>query len=132
MGFQMRTRIENNKIIIGLATAVLLTGFGSTAAYSEDQAAMSDKSQCTVRDLREYTAIVICPSGLDSEQWHQAGVEACGALLPCQAWIWSDAEIAPETAPDAPTDMTREQIAGAQAIWVNEKQQLITIAVEKN
>ena len=88
----------------------------------------ADGSGCLVRDHNALVTVVICPAGLDQPDWREAGVEACGARKPCAAWIWDDPKKAPEITPPTPTDMSREEIVSAVAIWVNETSQLITIS----
>ncbi len=92
----------------------------------------AEDSKCSVRDQSDFTVVVICPEGLDQTGWQEAGAKACGSLMPCAAWIWTDPEVAPKTAPSTPTMFSQEQLTSAVAIWVNEKKQLITIDKVKN
>jgi hypothetical protein len=76
-------------------------------------------------------AVVICPPGLKQSDWRDAGVEACGTRKPCGAWIWDDAEKAPDKAPPAHDKLAKDQITSAVAIWINEQSKLITLTSEK-
>jgi len=88
----------------------------------------TQESLCQTGDFRNFTAIVLCPADLNQEQWRDAGADACGDRKPCAAWIWTNEEIMPAEAPETPEDFSQEQIVNAVAIWVNEDQNLITIA----
>jgi hypothetical protein len=88
----------------------------------------ADVSQCVVSDMTDYTAVVVCPKGLDQKSLRDAGVNACGDKLPCAAWIWDDPEKAPETAPSTPEKFTKDQVTSTLGIWISEKKQLIMIS----
>jgi len=98
------------------------------AGLIDSDVAWAAESECLVRDQNELVTVVICPTGLSQLEWHDAGVAACGARKPCAAWIWDDPEKAPEVAPPTPTELSREEITDAVAIWVNETANLITIS----
>jgi len=107
--------------LIGLSTLIYAGLIYSNVVWSAE-------SECLVRDHNELVTVVICPTGLSQLEWHDAGVAACGARKPCAAWIWDDPEKAPEVAPPTPTELSREEITDAVAIWVNETANLITIS----
>jgi len=108
-------------------SAILACCFATAEAKSDDP-----WEACKISDINGLTTLVICPSGLEVDDLQKAGVKACGERTPCgMVWIWDDAENAPKRAPKLATDMTQNQIKSAVAVWVHEKQNLITIAAEQ-
>ena len=71
--------------------------------------------------------IVVCMPGLDQATWHRVGKETCGTLAQCNVWIWNDADKAPEKAPEKDTDLTKEQVRDAVAVWINDTGQMMLL-----
>ena len=55
-----------------------------------------------------------------------------GMRKPCGAWIWDDVKNMPALAPDSHDKLSKAQVSSAVAIWVNEKQELITLEKTSN
>lgn len=106
------------------AAALVLASTAMAGAQSAED--------CTVRDSSEWISVVICPAGLTLEQLREAGTAACGDRLPCGAWIWADADAAPEAAPENHDGLTQDQVAAASGVWVAEDQTLIQIEKVQN
>lgn len=111
------------RVFSGITAGIILS---VSAGWAQD----SDKKACEAGDRNGMVAIVICPAGLEQEDWKAAGEMACGEELPCGAWIWEDAALAPQSAPERHDLLSKEQITNASAIWVAEEQQLILIGKE--
>src|SRR5262245_46223025 len=114
----MRTRLKASMCLLGLVCTGLI-GIGPTKA---------EASKCFIRDRNEFMAVVVCPVGLNQEDWREAGVEACGSRTACAAWIWDDPAKAPKAAPTTPAPTNKEDIISAVAIWVNGNKKLVTIS----
>ena len=101
---------------------------GALAMVYAVPAIAADASECAVKAAGENVVVIVCPPGLDQEAWRTAGERAC--ILDngiCNAWIWDDAKKAPREAPKNDTDLSKEQVRHAVAIWDNYKQLLVVI-----
>ena len=87
--------------------------------------AAPDATDCQTRDVNGMITVVVCPPGLAAIGWQAAGRIACGDRQPCLAWIWDDADLAPETAAPTSEELGGEALATAVAVWVNDDRQLI-------
>lgn len=94
--------------------------------------AMAQDSQCEAKGTNGMVTLVLCPPGLDEEAWKTAGTEACGARMPCGAWIWDDSANVPLIAPDSHDKLSKKAVQTAKAIWVNETQSLMVIDKQTN
>lgn len=90
-------------------------------------AALAQDSQCEDRGTNGMVTLLLCPPEATFEAYQAAGEAACGQRMPCGAWIWTDAAVMPETAPDSHDKLTQSQVQAAKAIWINEKKQLIVL-----
>ena len=95
--------------------------------FFEYSTAAADASECSVRSRGSQVMIVVCPPGLEQEDWHTVGTETCGSLELCNVWIWDDAAKAPEMAPDNDDGLTKSQVSSAVAVWVNDVSQMLLL-----
>lgn len=113
--------MRKRNIIHGCA-GVLLLGFAQTANADE----VIDH-QCTQSSSTDVISIVICPEDVSMEEMVAAGRSFCDGRLPCGAWVWSDASMAPEEAPENHDGLTQEQVTSSKGVWVAEQEQFISI-----
>ncbi len=108
-----------------ILAALLALGATPAAAQDSGTAAAPDPAACEVRDVNGMITVVVCPPGLNAVGWQAAGRIACADRQPCLAWIWDDAEKAPETAPETSEGLGGEAIVSAVGVWVNDDRQFI-------
>ena len=89
--------------------------------------AAQDAELCEERDSSEFISVALCPEGISQEDLGKSGKEICGERLPCGVWFWTDPNDMPAKAPDNHDGLTQEQITSAIAVWVGEKDMLISI-----
>lgn len=82
---------------------------------------------CEVRDQSAVIRVLVCTEPLDQDGLAAAGRAACGATLPCGAWVWPDAALAPLTAPANHDGLTPAQIVASLGVWVAEEEMFISI-----
>lgn len=115
----------------GLALALVLlvgtvSGQVSTASALQGESSGS-KPGCEVTSRSKALVVLVCRANLDDASLVKAGKEACGARMPCNAWIWDDAAKAPEKAPAKDADMPKEAARAAIGIWANDEQVLVRL-----
>lgn len=107
----------------------LVTVFGCLSLFvltSNDLAA--DAPKCSTRSHSHNIAIIVCPPDLGTSRLHDAGVQACASVDGvCNAWIWANSELAPQTAPKNDQGLDREAVKNAVAVWVDKAQRLIVL-----
>ena len=113
-----------------MLTRAILTAFSVSILFTG--AASAQDTACEERGTNGMVTLVLCPQGLDTAAWKDAGVAACGMRKPCGAWIWDDVKNMPALAPDSHDKLSKAQVSSAVAIWVNEKQELITLEKTSN
>ena len=111
--------------VLTSALATLLPGAGRA------QDAVLPES-CRVMDASAVIRVVVCTDPLDQADLALAGRAACGAVLPCGAWIWPDAALAPAAAPANHDGLTPEQITSSRGVWVAEDEMFIAIDAVAN
>ncbi len=83
---------------------------------------------CELRTESEIVRVVVCTNQeMDEASLAEAGRAACNDKLPCGAWIWTDPEAAPATAPENHDGLTQDQITFSKGVWVAEKKTFISI-----
>ena len=107
-----------------LAGLVLSCSVAGAAGASE---AASEKSRCKVLSAEGSIRVVVCPKGLDQEGLRRAGVEACGVVKYCNAWIWDSEEKAPKYSPRIDSDLAQEDVGNAVAVWANDSTSLLKL-----
>lgn len=109
---------------LGLVSAALTCAV--TAAMAQDEP--TGENLCEARDSSAVISVALCPEGLTKEDLSAAGTAICDKRLPCGVWFWTDEANMPSEAPDNHDGLTQEQITSALAVWVAEKNSLISIA----
>lgn len=113
----------NRLFVLALANMICAVAISYAGA-----AIGADGSECRTRSSSDNVVVVVCPPGLKPEAWKTAGVAACVLDFgTCNAWIWDDVKLAPQTAPDNDVELSESQILNAVAIWDNEKQLLVVL-----
>lgn len=87
----------------------------------------TDAGVCQQNSATKIISVLICPAKVSLEEMVEAGKAACGERLPSGAWVWSDAEAAPATAPENHAGLTEAQVTGSKGVWVAEKSQFVSI-----
>ncbi len=108
----------------------ILTGAALSLAISGP--ALAEEDQCEPRGTNGMVTLVLCPPGLDEAALVAAGEAACGERRPCGAWIWDDVANIPSEVPERHDLLSKDAVATALAIWVNEKAQLVRISKTSN
>ncbi|MEM8775691.1 MAG: hypothetical protein AAGF53_11700 [Pseudomonadota bacterium] len=109
-----------------LAVACTIGISGAGFAQTSEQIEMPDS--CEMTSENGFIRIVICTaSDATQETYINAGRAACGEDLPCGAWIWNDAALAPKNAPSNHDGLTQAEITSSKGVWVAENKSFITI-----
>lgn len=109
-------------------SAILTIPFSAAvSAQSTDQ--VEFPKSCSVTSASEIIRVVVCEDrDLDKLGLVQAGKAACEAVIPCGAWIWHDARMAPGEAPENHDGLNQQQVVSSRAVWVAETESLIEIS----
>lgn len=106
-----------------LIGAVLIGQAGPLQAATPGSAAAGS---CSVKSRSERVVIVVCPRGATQDVLRAAGVAACqGYTGSCNAWIWDDADKAPDKAPAVDADLPKATAGSARAVWLHDVQGLM-------
>ena len=115
-------------LLAATAVAFAVTG----PALPQESAAVEFPDTCSVQSSSDIIYVVVCENAeLEQAELVEAGKAACGATLPCGAWIWNDAASAPQTAPENHDGLNQAQVTSARAVWVAETESLIEISEVK-
>jgi hypothetical protein len=88
----------------------------------------SPASSCAVKTRSDHVVIMVCPPGMNRDDWQSAGKSACEADKRCNVWIWDDAGKAPDAAPATDDVLPKKLTAVAVAVWVNDSRNLIILS----
>jgi hypothetical protein len=108
--------------LLGAIVAML-----AAAGHAAEEAAKPAKSQCSVRSAEGSIRVLICPPGLEQQAYRDAGQEACGDQVKCNAWIWDSADRVPKYVPKQDSDIDPKVASEAVAVWANDSKQLMLI-----
>ncbi|WP_135504602.1 hypothetical protein [Roseovarius aestuariivivens] len=109
-----------------LWTAIACVAWATAPALADEDYA----PVCELKGTNGMVTMLLCPEGLQPETLAQEGKAACDGRKPCGAWVWTDASAIPEEAPDAHDKLPKASVQQALAIWMNEAEQLISLAKE--
>ena len=112
------------KLSILLSSAITIGLFIVSPA---SQAQTTSEHNCVDKDDSGTIVVLLCPVDSESEQWRSAAVEICGERTYCNAWIWTNKDIAPSTAPKIDSDFSTDVTKHAVAVWAHDSQSLIKI-----
>ena len=106
----------------------LLTIVSVLLSFNMRSASAADVSECAVTEQSDDVILVICPPDLTQDDWKIAGENACSSNAGiCNVWIWDDVEKAPQEAPVTDSDMNKDKVREALAVWVNDANRLIIL-----
>lgn len=114
--------IDMRRIREIVVLAVLGTAGAAGAALAQEA-----EPRCEGRGENGMVSLLLCPEGLEAEDYAAEGRIACDGRKPCGAWIWLQAEAVPAEAPDAHDKLPRASVQQAVAIWVNESEKLMML-----
>lgn len=121
-----RARLAHILPQLTIATAGLASLTSATA-----QQAQSMPGACKLVDRSAAVAVVVCDRSSTPEQLQLAGASACASSGNCNAWIWTDAFLAPAKAPVRDQDMAKSTAGAAAAVWIEESKHLINLRKTK-
>lgn len=100
--------------------ALVMTIAPSVLAQSPDS--------CLVKSRSDALIVMVCRPGTAQEAMTQASRAACGSKTAmCNVWIWDNADKAPATAPLRDSDLPKDSIRHAVAVWANDAQSLMLL-----
>jgi hypothetical protein len=102
--------------------------FGILVIFKAHAETAADPKECTIQDSSGAVIVLVCPPGLTQKEWQLAGQDACASINGiCNVWIWDDYSKAPKKAPITDTDLNKEQVRNAIAVWANDVQRLMVL-----
>lgn len=115
------------RVLLIVLQASLIAGLAHVPSHLQADEP-SGASDCTVRSSNQRVVIIVCRPGLDHEALRSAGESACaGAKGICNAWIWEDADIAPDVAPATDAGLDQDKVREAVAVWVHDSARLMVL-----
>ncbi len=113
--------------------AVLALGLAATPLVADPielgsrEGAETPPHDCTEQSATTIISVVLCPAGLETEDFAEVGKAICGTALPCGVWMWEDEARMPEAAPENHDGLTQDNIAGSSGVWVAEDNIFISL-----
>ena len=114
-------RGRTRAVVVGLVLAA------SGAAAQTDDGTDAVAPLCELKGANGMVAMLLCPEDLSEQAYADEGRIACDGRAPCGAWIWTDAAVIPDEAPDAHDKLPPESVRAAVAIWLNDNAQLMML-----
>lgn len=86
---------------------------------------------CELVGSNGFVRLVVCSStNTNNEVFASAGQAACRKDIPCGAWIWTDSNAVPDTAPSNHDGLTQDEVTSSKGVWVAEQETFIAIDTE--
>lgn len=114
-----------------LTQAIVVTAGLVGLSNAFPQQAQPMPAACKLIDRSVAVAVVVCDRGTSPEQFQLAGVSACAGGGSCNAWMWTDASLAPTKAPAHDQDMPKSTTGVAAAVWIQDSKHLINLRKAK-